>query len=119
SGSGTPRRAPAQRSRWRWRPSCNGSCSAPRTRPPRSRLRSRASPPGSATPTDPYDPRMGRGALTLFHLRGIRVGVDYSWFLVLFLVIFWLSGLFETALGVDDSSSTPYVLAVASALAFF
>jgi len=62
---------------------------------------------------------MGRGALTLFRLRGIRVGVDYSWFFVLFLVIFWLSNLFETALGVDDSSAVPYVLAVASALAFF
>jgi Zn-dependent protease len=62
---------------------------------------------------------MGRGALTLFRLRGIRVGVDYSWFFVLFLVIFWLSNLFETALGVDDSSALPYVLAVASALAFF
>jgi Zn-dependent protease len=62
---------------------------------------------------------MGRGALTLFHVRGIRVGVDYSWFFVLFLVIFWLSNLFETALGVNDSSYMPYVLAVASALAFF
>src|SRR5690606_4294698 len=62
---------------------------------------------------------MGRGALTLFRLRGIRVGVDYSWFFVLFLVIFWLSNLFETALGADDSSAVPYVLAVASALAFF
>ncbi len=60
-----------------------------------------------------------RAALTLFHVRGIRVGVDYSWFFVLFLVILWLSGYYEEVLGTTASSSTPYVLAAVSAFAFF
>jgi Zn-dependent protease len=60
-----------------------------------------------------------RGQLTLLHLRGIRIGVDYSWFLVLFLVIWWLSGFYREILGTDNSAVGPYVLAVASALAFF
>jgi Zn-dependent protease len=60
-----------------------------------------------------------RGALTLFHIRGIRVGVDYSWFLVLFLVIIWLSGFYRDVLGAADDALDPYFLAVASALAFF
>ncbi|MEO8093055.1 MAG: site-2 protease family protein [bacterium] len=60
-----------------------------------------------------------RGAITLFHFRGIRVGVDYSWFLVLFLVIISLSGFYGDVLGADDGSIQPYVLAVTSALAFF
>jgi Zn-dependent protease len=59
-----------------------------------------------------------RGALTLLHFRGIRIGVDYSWFFVLFLVILSLSGVYETVL-VDVSQSTAYALAVISALAFF
>ena len=62
-----------------------------------------------------------RGALTLFHVRGIRIGVDYSWFLVLFLVILWLSGFYRDVLGENqpDDSIAPYALAVASAVAFF
>ncbi len=60
-----------------------------------------------------------RGRLTLFHIRGIRIGVDYSWFLVLFLIIIWLSGYYRDLLGADQSSTDPYLLAVASALAFF
>ncbi len=60
-----------------------------------------------------------RGQLTLLHLRGIRIGVDYSWFLVLFLVIWWLSGFYGDVLGVDSSSIEPYLLGVASALLFF
>jgi len=59
------------------------------------------------------------GRLTLFHLRGIRIGVDYSWFLVLFLIILWLSGYYRDLLGADQSSTEPYLLAVGSALAFF
>src|SRR5690606_11349049 len=54
---------------------------------------------------------------TLFRLRGIRVGVDYSWFFVLFLVILWLSNLYGAALGVGEAET--YALAVGSALAFF
>ncbi|MDQ3572718.1 MAG: site-2 protease family protein [Actinomycetota bacterium] len=60
-----------------------------------------------------------RAALTLFHVRGIRVGVDYSWFFVLFLVILWLSGYYEEVLGDTASDSLPYVLAAISAFAFF
>ena len=33
-----------------------------------------------------------------FHVRGIRIGVDYSWFFVLFLVILWLSGFYRDVL---------------------
>ena len=60
-----------------------------------------------------------RSQLTLVHVRGIRIGVDYSWFLVLFLVIIWLSGFYRDVIGGDESAVGPYVLAVASALAFF
>src|SRR6058998_3528124 len=59
------------------------------------------------------------GGVTLFHVRGIRIGVDYSWFFVLFLVILWLSGFYRDVLDVSTGDSAPYVLAVASALAFF
>lgn len=60
-----------------------------------------------------------RGQLTLLRIRGIRIGVDYSWFFVLFLVIIWLSGFFRELLGEDDAALEPYLLAVASALCFF
>jgi Zn-dependent protease len=60
-----------------------------------------------------------RGQLTLLHVRGIRIGVDYSWFLVLFLVIIWLSGFYRDVLGASDDDFEPYLLGVASALAFF
>ena len=59
----------------------------------------------------------GRGQLTLLHIRGIRIGVDYSWFFVLFLIIFWLSGYYRELLGAEQGELEPYVLAVASALA--
>ncbi|MSO41500.1 MAG: site-2 protease family protein [Solirubrobacterales bacterium] len=59
------------------------------------------------------------GGITLFHVRGIRISVDYSWFLVLFLIIIWLSGFYRDVLGEDNSATGPYVLAVASALLFF
>jgi Zn-dependent protease len=60
-----------------------------------------------------------RGQLTLFRIRGIRIGVDYSWFVVLFLIILWLSGFYRDVIGADQSDTAPYLLAVASALAFF
>jgi Zn-dependent protease len=60
-----------------------------------------------------------RAALTLFHVRGIRIGVDYSWFVVLFFIILWLSGFYESVLGEGSSSGSAYALAVLSALAFF
>jgi Zn-dependent protease len=60
-----------------------------------------------------------RGAVTLFHVRGIRIGIDYSWFFVLFLIIFVLSDSYRSVLDLPSGDALPYVLAVASALAFF
>ncbi len=62
---------------------------------------------------------MPAGAITLFHVRGIRIGVDYSWFVVLFLVILFLSGTYQDQLGEPSGSLSVYALAVASALLFF
>jgi Zn-dependent protease len=62
---------------------------------------------------------MPSGGLTLFTVRGIRIGVDFSWFFVLFLIILWLSGLYRDVLGADSGDSGPYLLALASALLFF
>src|SRR4051812_1169615 len=59
-----------------------------------------------------------RGALTLFHFRGIRIGIDYSWFFILFLLIVSLSGSYQDALP-DRGDGLAYFLAVVSALAFF
>src|SRR4051794_1534381 len=68
----------------------------------------------------PYHGSMfGGKPITLFHVRGIRITVDWSWFLVLFLVILWLSSFYGDVLGETGSSSTPFVLAVISAIAFF
>jgi Zn-dependent protease len=57
------------------------------------------------------------GSIQLARIFGIRVGVDFSWFVVLFLVIFWLSGSFQDTLGSSDT--TAYLTAVASALLLF
>jgi Zn-dependent protease len=62
---------------------------------------------------------LGGKPITLFHVRGIRIAVDWSWFLVLFLVIFWLSDFYGEVLGESSSSSTPFLLALLSALGFF
>jgi Zn-dependent protease len=62
---------------------------------------------------------LGGGSITLFHVRGIRISVDWSWFIVLFLVIFWLSGFYSDILDEPDGSLGPYALAVASAIGFF
>jgi Zn-dependent protease len=61
----------------------------------------------------------GGGSITLFHFRGIRVSVDWSWFLVLFLVILYMSNFFGDLLGESSSATTPYLLAVLSAVGFF
>lgn len=61
----------------------------------------------------------GGKSFTLFRVRGIRITVDWSWFIVLFLVIFWLSDFYGTLLGVPNSSAEPYLLAVVSAGGFF
>jgi Zn-dependent protease len=62
---------------------------------------------------------LGGSSITLFHVRGIRIAVDWSWFLVLFLVIFWLSRFFGDVLGESGSATAPFALAVASAAGFF
>jgi Zn-dependent protease len=62
---------------------------------------------------------MAAGGLTLFRVRGIRIAVDFSWFVVLFLIIFWLSGFYRDVLNTDQGDSAPYLLAVASAALFF
>ena len=62
---------------------------------------------------------MRGGSIPLFHVRGIRIGVDYSWFLILFLFIFWLSGFYRDILGTESGDTRAYVLAVASSLLFF
>ncbi len=62
---------------------------------------------------------LGGGSITLFHVRGIRIAVDWSWFLVLFLVIFWLSQFYGDVLGQSSSATGPFALAVVSALGFF
>jgi Zn-dependent protease len=59
------------------------------------------------------------GSITLFRVRGIRVSVDWSWFLVLFIVIFWMADFYGRLLGESSSAATPFALAVASALGFF
>jgi Zn-dependent protease len=62
---------------------------------------------------------MPGGAITLLRVRGIRIGVDWSWFIILFLIILWLSGFYRDVLGESDEAFAPYALAVASALLFF
>jgi Zn-dependent protease len=62
---------------------------------------------------------MPTGGITLLHVRGIRIAVDYSWFLVLFLIILWLSSEYREDLGAESGDVAPYTMAVASALLFF
>jgi Zn-dependent protease len=59
----------------------------------------------------------GGGTITLFHVRGIKVTVDWSWFLVLFLVILYMANFFEDLLG--ETGTAPFLLAVLSAIGFF
>jgi Zn-dependent protease len=53
----------------------------------------------------------------LARIFGIRIGVSASWFLVLLVLILWLSGIFHSATG--DSLSTGYAIAVAGAAGYF
>jgi Zn-dependent protease len=62
---------------------------------------------------------LGGGSIALFHVRGIRISVDWSWFLVLFLVILWMSNFYSDLLGESGSATTPFLLAVLSAVGFF
>ncbi len=58
-----------------------------------------------------------RRNLQLARIFGIRIGVSYSWFFVLFFLIYWLSSYFHEVLG--GSRSTAYAVAVAGALGYF
>ena len=60
---------------------------------------------------------LGGGSITLFHFRGIRVSVDWSWFIVLFLVILYMTNFFEKLLG--GGGTTPFLFGVLSAVGFF
>jgi Zn-dependent protease len=62
---------------------------------------------------------LGGGSITLFHIRGIRIAVDWSWFLILFFVIFWMSSFYGDLLGESGTATTPFILAVLSAAGFF
>jgi Zn-dependent protease len=53
----------------------------------------------------------------LARIFGIRIAVGISWFLVLFLYIFWFTPYFHEALG--GSQTTAYLVTVASVLSFF
>jgi Zn-dependent protease len=57
----------------------------------------------------------GGGSIQLVRVFGIRIGVDYSWFIVLFLIIWNLSGYYDDV----APGSNAFVLAVVSALLFF
>jgi Zn-dependent protease len=59
----------------------------------------------------------GGGSIQLARVFGIRIGVDYSWFLVLFLIIWTLSRQFQDIFPGDDGKA--FTLAVVSALLFF
>jgi Zn-dependent protease len=61
---------------------------------------------------------LGRRSIPLVRVFGIQIGVDPSWFLVLFLVIWGLTGYYQDALPGDDNSGA-FLLATASALLFF
>jgi len=62
---------------------------------------------------------LGGGSITLFHVRGIRIAVDWSWFLILFLLIFSASSRYGDALGQSSTATEPFGLAVVTAFAFF
>jgi Zn-dependent protease len=60
----------------------------------------------------------GGNSIQLVRVFGIRIGVDPSWFLVLFLVIYSLTGYYQEAIpGENDSGA--FLLATVSALLFF
>jgi Zn-dependent protease len=61
----------------------------------------------------------GGGTFTLFRVRGIRISVDWSWFLVLFFVILYMTNFYERLLGESGSATAPFLLALVSAVCFF
>jgi Zn-dependent protease len=61
---------------------------------------------------------MGGGSIQLGRVFGIRIGASPSWFVVLFVMIFSLSGYFRDVLPAY-SHTTAYAIAVIAALLFF
>jgi Zn-dependent protease len=59
----------------------------------------------------------GGGSIQLARVFGIRIGVDVSWFFVLFLIIWQLSNYFGDIFPADNTKA--FVLAVVAALLFF
>jgi Zn-dependent protease len=59
----------------------------------------------------------GGGSIKLGRVFGVRIGVDVSWFFVLFLIIWSLSGYYQDLFPGDDTKA--FLLAVVSALLFF
>jgi Zn-dependent protease len=57
------------------------------------------------------------GSIKLMDIFGIRIGVDGSWFVILFLMIFWLSPSFRSELRSGDG--TAYLTTVVTVLLFF
>jgi Zn-dependent protease len=57
------------------------------------------------------------GSIKLVSLAGIRIGVDATWFVMLFVLIFLVNGSFRSALGSSDT--TAYLTTVATVLLFF
>jgi Zn-dependent protease len=60
---------------------------------------------------------LGGGSIRLGRIFGIRIGVDWSWFFVLFLIIWQLSRYFQELFPGQDTKA--FLLAVVAALAFF
>jgi Zn-dependent protease len=57
----------------------------------------------------------GGGSIQLARVFGIRIGVDVSWFLILFLIIYLLTGYYQDI----GAGSDAFLLATVSALLFF
>jgi Zn-dependent protease len=60
---------------------------------------------------------LGGSSIRLTTIFGIRVGVNVSWFLILFLAIFWLQDSFGDAL--DGDQQLGFIVAVLTAFGFF
>src|SRR4051794_17854186 len=72
--------------------------------------------PGGGLP--PSSAVFGRGgSIQLARVFGVRIGVDPSWFFVLFLIIWQLSGYYGDLF--PDQNTKAFALAVLSALLFF
>jgi Zn-dependent protease len=59
----------------------------------------------------------GRPSIQLARLLGVRIGASPSWFLVLFLMVYLLSGSFADDLGIDQTQA--FFVAVGAAFCFF